>query len=647
MNFKHSLTALAAAISVTAGTASAYSELDANADKFDKTVHSYLQETGEAATVQVINGKALLQGDILVGTEEDVKTFGIEPLVVRKANVSDTPDTYEQDGAFIARSSWGGKTTWPNGIVPYEFAAEYPKHLREKMKTGMKWIEEVANIKFIERTTEKNYIHIFEDGGAYSLLGMTGGRQPLSYTDGYALGTTAHELMHALGFMHEQTRNDRDDYVTIHWNNISDDWKGQYRKLGSYSLKHGSYGYDYHSIMHYGGGRSMSTKDPKFQRVIGQREKLSEGDIKALQSAYGKPEAKVTNTAPSLSLSSSSTSLVAGSNYGLRVRVSDGETQASQLTVTAQSNNQAVLANYDISVKPGRDSNERLVMLQTRQQTSGGKASVSVQVVDGHGYSTKHNFVLSVSPKKVTVTPKPTKPTTTTNVNATRTSSYKSFITESNKNLCLDIKGGSAKASASVVVQPCKTQYSQQWATFSDGTIRPRQTTSLCLDINSKNQNLTQLNKCNGQNSQKWNVNGKFIKNASSNYSVLDVFYSHPYGQGAHVGIWPKHGYNNQQWNLGQEPVQKVSSVADVYKHCGFGGYKVSLKPGRYTLKQLQAKGMKNDDISSLKVSAGYEVVLYQHDQFNGWRKTLNSDTSCFVEYGINDHISSIEVRKK
>lgn len=33
-------------------------------------------------------------------------------------------------------------------------------------------------------------------------------------------GNIVHEIAHSLGFFHEHSRPDRDDYVTVHWDNI-------------------------------------------------------------------------------------------------------------------------------------------------------------------------------------------------------------------------------------------------------------------------------------------------------------------------------------------------------------------------------------------------------------------------------------------
>ena len=86
-------------------------------------------------------------------------------------------------------------------------------------------------------------------------------------------------------------------------------------------------------------------------------------------------------------------------------------------------------------------------------------------------------------------------------------------------------------------------------------------------------------------------------------------------------------------------------STATVYKHCNYGGYAVGLPVGNYTLAQLQARGVLDNDVSSIKVQSGFEVVLYANDNYSGNSIIIGSDDTCLVDNNFNDVTSSIRVR--
>ena len=93
-----------------------------------------------------------------------------------------------------------------------------------------------------------------------------------------------------------------------------------------------------------------------------------------------------------------------------------------------------------------------------------------------------------------------------------------------------------------------------------------------------------------------------------------------------------------------------VSAVATVYRDCGYSGTAVSLPVGDYNLAALKSRGILNDDISSLTMSSGYQVVLYEHDNFSGGVLTLKANNSCLLNNALgadtwNDKVSSIRVQ--
>jgi hypothetical protein len=84
------------------------------------------------------------------------------------------------------------------------------------------------------------------------------------------------------------------------------------------------------------------------------------------------------------------------------------------------------------------------------------------------------------------------------------------------------------------------------------------------------------------------------------------------------------------------------TGVATFYKDCNYTGTAVALPLGTYTMSQLNAKGILNDDISSVKVNAGYKVTLYWDDNFTGTTKVLTADMACDATW--NDKTTSVKV---
>ena len=88
-----------------------------------------------------------------------------------------------------------------------------------------------------------------------------------------------------------------------------------------------------------------------------------------------------------------------------------------------------------------------------------------------------------------------------------------------------------------------------------------------------------------------------------------------------------------------------TSGVATLYEHSNYGGRAVSLEEGSYDYKDILAKGIVNDQISSLRVSNGYKVTIYDDEGFKGTSKEFTSDAS-YVGNEMNDKTSSIKIEK-
>jgi len=141
---------------------------------------------------------------------------------------------------------------WPKGIVPYHIDASLNK-IAPMIKQAADHIRTATGgcIKFQPRTNEANYVGLYYGQGCNSAVGMVGnGVQWISLGDGCAfVGTVIHEMLHAIGFDHEQNRPDRDTYLNIDWNNIQNGLAFAFGKVQN-GLTYTDFDFD--SIMLYG-----------------------------------------------------------------------------------------------------------------------------------------------------------------------------------------------------------------------------------------------------------------------------------------------------------------------------------------------------------------------------------------------------------
>lgn len=88
--------------------------------------------------------------------------------------------------------------------------------------------------------------------------------------------------------------------------------------------------------------------------------------------------------------------------------------------------------------------------------------------------------------------------------------------------------------------------------------------------------------------------------------------------------------------------------IGSFFQHCNYdpAGYSVDLYEGNYTNQQLVANGIANNDISSFTVKTGYEVALFDGDNFTGDSIVITSSSSCLVSSNFNDKVSSLKIRR-
>uniref|UniRef100_A0A0E9WS34 Metalloendopeptidase n=1 Tax=Anguilla anguilla TaxID=7936 RepID=A0A0E9WS34_ANGAN len=134
-------------------------------------------------------------------------------------------------------------------------------------------------------------MYIQSQNGCYSYVGRLGNGQVVSLSRQGCIyhGTVQHELLHALGFNHEQTRSDRDNHIRVLLQNVVSGMEHNFNRIDTNNL---ATPYDYNSVMQYHRYAFSKNNQPTMVPIpnnnveIGAATQMSYNDILRINRLY-------------------------------------------------------------------------------------------------------------------------------------------------------------------------------------------------------------------------------------------------------------------------------------------------------------------------------------------------------------------------
>ncbi|XP_016327579.1 high choriolytic enzyme 1-like [Sinocyclocheilus anshuiensis] len=175
--------------------------------------------------------------------------------------------------------------------VPCVISNQYSPDELKVIERGLRSFVDVSCIRFVPHEGQRHFLYIKSHSGCYSYLGRQGGGQVVSFERPGCVyhRTVQHELLHALGFHHEQNRSDRDKHIKILFENIK---PAQWHNFMRRETNNRATPYDYKSVMHYSRKAFSRNNEPTMipipdgNVVIGEARSMSRNDILWINRLY-------------------------------------------------------------------------------------------------------------------------------------------------------------------------------------------------------------------------------------------------------------------------------------------------------------------------------------------------------------------------